>query len=108
MATVRLNTTQITDWASFHHVCKEAFGFPGFYGMNMNAWVDCMEYMYEDDGMINVTLEKGEMLYIEVTDTEDFNKRVPIILDALVECSAFVNQGYIEGGEGPVISLVFI
>jgi RNAse (barnase) inhibitor barstar len=39
MAFVKINTKQITDWASFHQVCKEAFGFPDFYGNNMNAWI---------------------------------------------------------------------
>lgn len=37
MAVVQLDTKLITDWASFHFVCKEAFGFPEFYGMNMDA-----------------------------------------------------------------------
>lgn len=40
MATVRLPTERITDWESFHEVCREVFGFPDFYGMNMDAWID--------------------------------------------------------------------
>lgn len=59
MATVRLNTNQITDWASFHLVCKEAFGFPEFYGANMNAWIDCMSYLTEEDGMTRFKLSKN-------------------------------------------------
>ena len=33
---------RITDWESFHHVFKQTLGFPGFYGRNMDAWIDCM------------------------------------------------------------------
>lgn len=106
MAFVRLNSEQISDWASFHLVCKEAFGFPDFYGKNMNAWIDCMSYLSEDDGMTKFTLTKDEMLHIEITDTKNFSSRLPEIFDAIVECSAFVNNRYIEAGEIPRISLI--
>ena len=104
MAFVRLNTQQINDWASFHLVCKEDFGFPDFYGKNMNAWIDCLSYLTENDGMMRFVLVENEMLHIEVTETKDFNTRLPDILDALVECSAFVNKRY----EKPKISLIFL
>jgi RNAse (barnase) inhibitor barstar len=42
MVIVRIDTTKIRDWASFHEVFSEAFGFPDFYGRNMDAWIDCM------------------------------------------------------------------
>jgi hypothetical protein len=51
MATVRLDASLITDWNSFHTTCRETFGFPEFYGMNMNAWIDCLTYLDEGDGM---------------------------------------------------------
>ncbi len=35
---VRIDTNRIVDWNSFHDVFAEAFGFPDFYGRNMNAW----------------------------------------------------------------------
>jgi hypothetical protein len=108
MATVRLNTESISDWQSFHEVCREAFGFPDFYGMNMNAWIDCLTYLDEGDGMSRFHLAEGEMLNIEVSDTKLFNSRLPEIFDALVECSSFVNQRYIEGGKSPVLSLIFV
>jgi RNAse (barnase) inhibitor barstar len=108
MAAVRLNTNLITDWASFHLVCEEAFGFPAFYGRNMNAWIDCMSCLTVDEEMTKFLLSKNEMMHIEITDTENFNSRLPEILNELVECSAFVNNRYLEAGEGPKISLVFL
>jgi len=108
MATVRINTEPITDWQSFHENCRETFGFPDFYGMNMDAWIECLSYLDEDAAMTHFNLALGEKLHIEVSDTESFNKRLPEIFDALVECSAFVNRRYVEDGKPPILSLVFL
>jgi RNAse (barnase) inhibitor barstar len=108
MASVRLNTDQITDWQSFHEVCKAKMGFPDFYGMNMNAWIDCLSYLDEDAGMTRFRLVENEALRIEITDTQGFKSRLPEIFDALVECAAFVNQRYIEDGKTPPLSLIFL
>jgi RNAse (barnase) inhibitor barstar len=45
MTVVRLDCDRITDWESFHAVFAEVFGFPSFYGRNMDAWIDCMSYL---------------------------------------------------------------
>lgn len=108
MARVKLNTKQIEDWESFHLVCKSEFGFPDFYGTNMDAWIDCLSYLDEPDGMTRFTLGREELLHIEISDTEDFNYRLPEIFDALVECSAFVNRRYVSDGKPPVLSLLFL
>src|SRR5688572_7987636 len=39
---IKIDTQRITDWKSFHNLFAEVFGFPGFYGRNMDAWIDCM------------------------------------------------------------------
>ncbi|MDQ3798875.1 MAG: barstar family protein [Acidobacteriota bacterium] len=98
MTKFRLETKRITDWASFHLVCEEAFGFPAYYGRNMNAWIDCMSSFETDE----------EIIQVEITDTEDFNRRLPEIFDALVECTAFVNNRYINSGESIKIASVFL
>ena len=107
MATVRLDTVAISDWQSFHEACRQAFGFPDFYGMNMNAWIDCLTYLDEGDGMSRFRLAKGETLNVEISDAESFRSRLPEIYDALVESSAFVNQRYFDSGKSPVLSLHF-
>lgn len=108
MATVRLDTSLISDWESFHLTCREVFGFPDFYGMNMNAWIDCLTYLDEGDGMSQFHLAPGETLNIEVSDTESFKSRLPEIFDALVVCSTNVNQRYLEAGKSPLLLLVFL
>lgn len=105
MATVRLETESIVDWDSFHSVCKAAFGFPEFYGMNMNAWIDCLTYIDEGDGMSNIVLNNDEDLEIVVTDSVTFGRRLPEISSALVECVDFVNQRFLEDGKRPRIRL---
>lgn len=108
MAYVKIHTNQITDWASFHRICKEAFGFPDFYGNNMNAWIDCLSYLDSDDGMTKFCLEEDEIMHIEITETESFSSRLPEIYEALIECTIFVNQRYLESEGRPRISLIFV
>lgn len=107
MATVRLDTEAISDWQSFHQACSEAFGFPDFYGMNMDAWIDCLTYLDEGDGMSGFHLAKGETLNVEISEAESFKSRLPEIYRALVDASAFVNQRYLDAGKSPMLSLQF-
>ena len=108
MATVRLDTTRITDWNSFHEVCREVFGFPTFYGMNMSAWIDCLTYLDEGDGMSRFHLAPGEKLNIEISDTESFRFRLPETFNGLIDCTAFVNDRYVLAGKPPPLCLVFL
>ena len=106
MATVQLDAGAITDWDTFHSVCAAAFGFPDFYGRNMDAFIDCLNYLDEGDGMSRFHLKSGETLAIEITGWTDFNERLPEIAQALIECVAFVNEGYAEDGKPPMLVLV--
>jgi len=104
MASVRLETWRIVDRESFHDVCAATFGFPAFYGRNMDAWIDCMTYL--DDGMSRFDLPRGEVLTIEVMEFDDFESRLPAIAKDLLECAAFVNERRAEQGEPPRIELI--
>lgn len=106
MTSCRIKTKLINDWETYHEVSKDVFGFPDFYGMNMNAWIDCLSYLDEDTRMTRFCLAAGEILNIEIEDTVDFKARMPEIFDALVECTAFVNQLYVDDGKEPMVSLL--
>lgn len=108
MAYVTINTKVITDWPSFHQAFQDALGFPDFNGANMDAWIDCLSDLQEDYGLSSVRLAGGELLHLCMTDTTDFNKRLPKIMDSLVECTAFVNSRYVCAGETPKLSLIFL
>jgi len=106
---IRLQTKDITDWNSFHAVFAKTLGFPGYYGYNMNAWIDCMTYLDDADaGMTMVTVAPGELFHLEIVDTEEFQKKLPEIFQAFIECAAFVNWRRVEQGEEPVLALIFL
>ena len=108
MATARIEAVKIIDWDSFHLVCAESLGFPGFYGGNMNAFIDCLSYLRDDVGMTRFALAKDECLDMEINGTESFNQRLPLVMDTLLECISFINQRYLEAGESPAIKLVLL
>ena len=105
---IAIDTARITDWPTFHAVFAEAFGFPGFYGANMNAWIDCMTSL--DDvaaGMTAVHCERGRVVTLQLNDVSGFSSRCPDLLAAIVEGAAFVNWRRLELGEGAVLALAF-
>ena len=106
MARVRIDSENIVDWASFHEVGKEVFGFPSFYGMNLNAFIDCLTYIDEGDGMSNIVLGPGELLRIEVTSADDLRTRQPGIYQGFVDAVGAVNRRFIEGGKAEKIEIV--
>src|ERR1041384_6894588 len=105
---VQIDGSKIKDWDSFHDLFSETFGFPGFYGRNMNAWNDCMTYLaVPEEGMTSVHVPSGDVVVLCISGAADLKKRCPEIYDALVECSSFVNWRRIEKGEPAVLALSF-
>jgi RNAse (barnase) inhibitor barstar len=105
---IQIDGDNITDWDSFHSVFSKAFGFPDFYGRNMNAWNDCMTYLDDPDaGMSTVHVEPGEILVLQINNAPGLKKRCPEQFAAIVECSAFVNWRRIEKGEPTILALSY-
>ena|ERR1035437_2422658 len=105
---VQIDGSKLTDWGSFHDHLSEMLGFPGFYGRNMDAWIDCMTSLdAPDDGLSSIHVPVGDVLALCISEAGDFKKRCPEIYDALVKCSAFVNYRRIEKGEQAVLALSF-
>jgi hypothetical protein len=105
MATTTLNLEAVVDWESFHDVCSCTFGFPAFYGRNMDAWIDCLSYLVEGDGICKYKLGPGERLDILMPNFEKFSREFRDICIGLLECTAFVNQRYVASGDIPRIGL---
>jgi hypothetical protein len=92
----------IHDWDSFHDESKRVFGFPDFYGRNMDAWIDCVTSLdSEDDGMTSIHVRPGGILNLEIADVEYLKKECPEQFDALIDCAAFVNWRRVEVGDDP-------
>ena len=105
---VVIETRRIVDWESFHDEFASAFGFPGFYGRNMNAWIDCMTSLDDTGaGMSKIHCAPGSVVTLAVEDVQDFARRCPEQYAALIECAAFVNWRRIEQGQGSVLALSF-
>jgi hypothetical protein len=110
MPVVRIPTSQITDWASFHDVFEATLGFPGYYGRNMDAWIDCLTYADDPEALMlaeDSLAGPGDVLTLQLDDADDFKRRCPEQWDAVIECAGFVNWRRIEVGERPILALSF-
>ena len=106
MATVRIDGAEITDSASFHSVCRLAFGFPDYYGCNMDAWVDCLSYLRDDDNMSAFHLDDDEVLRIELAHADQMRKNAPNVYDEMMFCIEGINERYADYGEVAALELV--
>ncbi len=105
---VVMDGTRLIGRESFHDGFAEAFGFPDFYGRNMDAWIDCMSYLDDPDaGMSKLIVEPGKVLTIRINNYLHFKDAAPDQWINLLECVAFVNWRRTEEGRGAVLALAF-
>ena len=98
MKRVSIDLTRIRDWESFHDVFAEVLSFPGYYGRNLNAWIDCMG---------DVTTAEDGILSLELQGAGSLKAACPEIWDALNECAAFVNYRNTVRGEEPILAMSY-
>ena len=105
---VQIDCDRITDWDSFHDVFARVFGFPEFYGRNMNAWIDCMTSLdAPNDGMTSIHAPEDGCVVLQLNNVKPLAERCREMYDAMLECAAFVNWRRIETGEPAVLVLSF-
>jgi RNAse (barnase) inhibitor barstar len=105
MPLVRIDGVQLRDWESFHSVFASRFGFPDFYGRNMNAWIDCMSSLDAiEDGMTSVHGSASDPVVLQL---DNANVVPEELFEALVECAGFVNWRRLEMGEPAILMLSF-
>jgi RNAse (barnase) inhibitor barstar len=103
-----IDCTKIRDWDSFHTEFTAAFGFPEFYGRNMNAWIDCMTSLDDPEaGMTNIHAAKDHVLTLQLENVKSFRDQHPDLYAAIIECAAFVNWRRLEVGEPAVLAISF-
>lgn len=105
MASATLDGNLITDWPSFHAQCKAVLGFPDFYAGTIDAWVDCLSYLRDDDGMSKFRLKPNEVLEIVVTGADTLRAAVPDLLEEVSYCVAGINERYEDYGEAHALKL---
>lgn len=105
---VRIDGGVITDWEAFHTISAAEFGFPEFYGRNMNAWIDCLTYIRGGDGMSRFRLGPHRHLVIQVHDSSLLRSQARDIFEALLDAVAAVNQRQSGVGEEPALLLLMM
>ena len=108
MTTVKLNGDLLTDWDAFHTLSQQAFGFPAFYGRNISAWIDCLSYLRDDEGMSSIRLKDDELLTIALSHSEQLQARFPELIEELQFCVAMINERYDDYGEKPALQLLLL
>jgi hypothetical protein len=92
----------------FHKVFAEVFGFPSFYGQNMDAWIDCMSSLdAPEDGMTSVHAPPGGVLVLQIDNFQALKQSRPDLVTEIVESCAFVNWRRLEIGKSAVLALSF-
>lgn len=87
MKVVKINMESIKTWDDFHDEFFKKFNFPDYYGRNMDAWIDCMD-------------DIEELTTLDLGDCKESNLE---IINAILECSAFVNARKIEEDLEPTL-----
>lgn len=107
MQLVTLDTRRIADWTTFHDVFAEIFGFPAFYGRNLNAWIDCMAWLDDSSAeMTKIHARAGGVVVLQLEHVDDFAQRCPEQFEAIIDCAAFVNWRRLRPearGTGPIV-----
>ena len=106
MASAELNGAAILDWDSFHRESRAAFGFPDYYANTIDAWVDCLSYLRDADGMSRFQLKPNEVLEIVVKEAGTMRAQAPDLLEEMTYCIAGINERYEDYGEKPALKLV--
>ena len=88
MPIVRIDARRIVDSDSFHDVFAEAFGFPDFYGRNMDAWIDCLTSLdVPSDGLTAIHTQPGGVVTLQIENMDDFAERCPPLYEDLIDCA---------------------
>ena len=106
MAVAELNGAAIVDEASFHQESRRAFGFPASYADSIDAWVDCLSYLRDEENMTKFRLKPNEVLEIVIADADKMKAAVPDLLDEIAFCVGGINERYEDYGEKPALELV--
>lgn len=103
MPIVHIDCKRIRNVSSFHEVFAEALGFPGFYGRNMSAWIDCMSSLDSPGhGMTSVHCSPPEVLTLALDNAH----LMPLeLFQQILDSAAFVNWRRMEQGEPPVLAV---
>jgi hypothetical protein len=102
MATATLNGAAIASADAFHAESRAAFGFPASYSNSIDAWVDCLSYLRDEENMTRFRLKPNEVLEVVITDAA---KMPADLLEEITYCVGGINERYEDYGEKPALKL---
>ena len=100
---IAIDCNQIVDDESFHSVFAKAFGFPPFYGRNMDAWIDYMTRLDEDFSTVRVCPRQVVVIGLKIA--KSLQRRLPRLWGTFIDCAAFVNFRRTERSEPVLLAL---
>lgn len=106
MAVAELNGAAIVDAAAFHAQSRDAFGFPASYANSIDAWVDCLSYLRDEENMTKFRLGPDEVLEVVITDAAAMKAAAPDLFEEVAFCIGGINERYEDYGEKPALELV--
>jgi len=105
MATATLNGAAIASADAFHAESRTAFGFPESYSNTIDAWVDCLSYLRDEENMTKFQLKPNEVLEVVITDAAALRAALPDLLEEIEYCVGGINERYEDYGEKPALKL---
>ena len=103
MPLVEIDGSQLATWDSFHKTFAAVFGFPAYYGRNMDAWIDCMSSLDRPgDRMSTIHCEPPDVVTILIVNVEEVPRDIWF---TMLESAAFVNGRRAEFGEPCVLAI---
>lgn len=100
-----IDASKITSTEALHDIFQEAFGFPDYYGRNMDAWIDCMSSL--DEEMSKVHIEEGEIVELQLANAKEWKENYANLYEDVIECAALVNWRRIEKGGSAILALSY-
>lgn len=108
---ISIDARQLATKAGLHGALANAFGFPGSYGKNMDALVDCLGDLDDPSmEMTRVHVLPGQTAVIRLThldDCEDQLEQIRPQLALLNDAAAFVNQRRLDEKKPPLLALAY-
>ncbi|BES86841.1 hypothetical protein PEC302107_30640 [Pectobacterium araliae] len=101
---VKIDFAKIKTLDDFYNELSDLFGFPDFFGRNINALIDCLfSLRYPEDEMTKITVSTSEYLLIELYN---FSLTTEEIKETLIITIENVSLKCKEKGQEPSIVLL--
>lgn len=105
---VKIDCHKIRSLNDIHNQFNDAFGFPSFYGRNMDALIDCLSDADDPTaGMCQNSVDPGTKITIVLDGYSNLTQIRPDLIDDITGCIAFVNWRRVEADEPALFCIAY-